>query len=175
MANMAVDQQKRIQLLILGRVIIAFLILGSAVLLEKGNAAFIASLSPSYIYGVMGAALLLSMLYLLLLHTIRSAAFNVYLQASVDVILITVLVYATGGIRSNYGALYPLVIIYSVLFLYRSGGGIIASASSIFYGLLMDFEYYGLIHPPSVSAAQESQYGAGYVFSRIAIHIFLFT
>jgi two-component system, NtrC family, sensor histidine kinase PilS len=90
------------------------------------------------------------------------------------VVLITALVYVTGGIRSIYSVFYPLVIIYSVLFLAKGGGLIIASASSIFYGLLIDLEYYNIIHPIYAIAVHDYDSSAGYVFTRIFIHILSF-
>jgi two-component system sensor histidine kinase PilS (NtrC family) len=67
---------------------------------------------------------------------------NVYLQMAVDVILITFLIFLTGNIQIDYSIFYTLVIIYSVIFLGRKEGLIIASASSIFYGLFLDIEFY---------------------------------
>ncbi|MCG6535309.1 MAG: hypothetical protein L7F78_11590, partial [Syntrophales bacterium LBB04] len=99
---------------------------------------------------------------------------NIYIQALSDVALITFLVYITGGISSIYSVFYPLVIIYSVLFLERRGRFIIASASGILYGLLLLLEYYGIVHPINAIAVHEYELGAGYVFSRIFIHLLSF-
>jgi two-component system sensor histidine kinase PilS (NtrC family) len=88
-------------------------------------------------------------------------------------LLITGLVYVTGGIESIYSVLYPLVIIYSALFLAGRGGLISASACSIFYGLLLDLEYYGFIQP-AYTLGYDYDFDAGYVFSRIFIHIISF-
>lgn len=52
---------------------------------------------------------------------------------------------------------------------------VIASACSILYGLLLDLEYYRIIHPfYGMAADQTYPSGAGYVFTRILIHIFSF-
>jgi two-component system sensor histidine kinase PilS (NtrC family) len=88
--------------------------------------------------------------------------------------LITGLVYATGGVSSIYSVLYPLVIIYAVLFLEKRGGLIIATFSSILYGLLMDLEYYRIIHPIYSTTFYKHDLGGAYVFSQIAIHVLSF-
>jgi two-component system sensor histidine kinase PilS (NtrC family) len=88
--------------------------------------------------------------------------------------MITGLVYATGGISSVYAVFYTLVIIYSVLFLERRGGLIIASACSICYGLLLDLEYYKILTPLYAIVSQDNPFTAGYVFSRIIIYILSF-
>jgi two-component system sensor histidine kinase PilS (NtrC family) len=60
------------------------------------------------------------------------------------------------------------------LFLGKRGGLIIASISSILYGLLLDFEYYDVIPPIKSAAIHDYDLSAGYVFSRIFIHILSF-
>jgi two-component system sensor histidine kinase PilS (NtrC family) len=66
-----------------------------------------------------------------------------------------------------------LIIIYSVIFLGRKGGLIVASASGIFYGLLLDLEFYMLI-PPISSVERDYTLNAGDVFVRILVHIVSF-
>ena len=116
----------------------------------------------------------LSLAYLLLWKFVKKSSLNIYIQALIDVVLITFLVYITGGISSIYSVFYPLVIIYSVLFLEKRGGLIIASASGILYGLLLDLEFYEIIHPINAIAVHDYNQGAGYVFSRIFIHLLSF-
>jgi hypothetical protein len=87
---------------------------------------------------------------------------------------VTVMVYATGGIRSIYSAFYPLVIIYSVLFLGKKGGVIIASIAAIFYGLLADLEFYKVLQPIMEAPMKNDQLNADYALARIITHIFSF-
>jgi two-component system sensor histidine kinase PilS (NtrC family) len=112
-------------------------------------------------------------LSLFLPKVIKNIRTNIYLQSLLDILLITGLVYVTGGIKSIYSVLYPLVIIYSALFLAGRGGLISASVSSIFYGLLLDLEYYGFIQP-AYTLGYDYDFDADYVFSRIFIHIISF-
>jgi two-component system sensor histidine kinase PilS (NtrC family) len=116
----------------------------------------------------------LSVIYIFIPKFIESVRINVYIQSLCDVALITLLVFATGGIRSIYSVFYPLVIIYSVLFLARGGGLVIASACSILYGTLLDLEYYQIIQPLYDMRIVGYPYSAGYVFTRIFIHILSF-
>jgi two-component system sensor histidine kinase PilS (NtrC family) len=105
------------------------------------------SLTPLYIIFTVTYAL--SILYLCIhkFRLIENPKVNIYIQSFSDVFLVTGLVYATGGVTSIYSVLYPLVIIYAVLFLEKRGGLIIATFSSTLYGLLIDLEYYRIIHP----------------------------
>ena len=156
------------------RIAIVTFLLGIATFIEiKGTEPF-SYISLPLLFIIIFITYLISIIYLILLKIVRNIRFNVYIQIFCDVLLITGLVYVTGGINSIYSVFYPLVIIYAVLFLPRSGVLIIASASAIFYGLLLDLEYYGLLSPPSNVMLQDYYYSAGYVFSRIIIHTFSF-
>jgi two-component system sensor histidine kinase PilS (NtrC family) len=126
------------------------------------------------LYGLCAITYFLSLAYVLLLKFVKKNRLNIYIQALTDAALITFLVYITGGISSIYSVFYPLVIIYSVLFLEKRGGLIIASASGILYGSLLDLEYYGIIHPINALAVHDYDMGAGYVFSRIFVHLLSF-
>ena len=126
------------------RVVVATFLLGIAAFIQiKGT-----PLSPESIklvFFIIVIIYLLSILYVLLQKIIPTIETNIYIQALCDVVLITILVYVTGGVESVYSVLYQLVIIYSTLFLGRRGGIIAASAGSIFYGLLLNLEFYGIL------------------------------
>jgi two-component system sensor histidine kinase PilS (NtrC family) len=155
------------------RVVIVTFLLGVTAFIQIKGTESLTAASLSLVYAIIIATYLLSFIYLVLLKTIKIFEVNVYVQALCDVTLITVLVYVTGGIESVYSVLYPLVIIYSSLFLERRGGVILASASGILYGLLLDLEYYRVIEP-AYGAPLDYGYSAGYVLSRIFIHFVSF-
>jgi two-component system sensor histidine kinase PilS (NtrC family) len=155
------------------RVAIVTFLLGITAFIQIKGTKSLTATSLSSVYFIIIITYFLSFLYLLLLKRIRSLNVSVYVQTICDVALITVLVYVTGGIQSIYSILYPLVIIYSALFLAKKGGIIVASASGILYGLLLDLEYYGVIHP-IYSPSWDYDFSAGYALSRIFIHIVSF-
>jgi len=164
----------RLNLLIIFRLIIITLFLGVAIFIDIKKTGFPVSVSTlNFLYFIIAATYFFSIAYILLLRIIKDLKINIYLQSAVDVLLVTLLVYITGSLRSNYSVLYTLVIIYSVIFLGRYGGLIIASAAGIFYGLLLDFEFYKIIPPVSVT---EHNYDltAEDVFIRILVHIVSF-
>ncbi|MBW1759822.1 MAG: hypothetical protein JRI88_05830, partial [Deltaproteobacteria bacterium] len=138
---------KRLQQLMFLRVLIVTFLLGIAsfIQMQEGNTLF--APSASALYSIIIATYLLSFLYLLIHKRIKTLESNIYIQAAGDVTLITALVYATGGVGSIYSVFYPLVIIYSTVFLKKRGGMVTASAASLLYGLMLDLEYYGVIHP----------------------------
>jgi two-component system sensor histidine kinase PilS (NtrC family) len=163
----------RIRYLMLSRVAFVTMLLGIATFVEIKGEEFLPEISLFSFYVVVIAAYMLSIIYYLILHLTPNLKIPLYTQALCDVLLITGLVYATGGIHSIYAVFYTIVIIYSVIFLGRRGGLIIASACGIAYGGLLDLEYYRILIP-SYAIAQDLSYSAGYVFSRIIIYILSF-
>jgi len=164
----------RLRWLMLSRIGIISFLLGIATFVEIKGMGTLSAISASALFKTILLTYILSVVYLFLLKSVRNLSWNIYIQSLCDVLLITGMVYATGGIHSMYSVFYPLVIIYSVLFLGRRGGLIIASAASIFYGLFVDLEFYGVIYPVFSIPIQDNIPNASYVFMRIIIHIFSF-
>ena len=164
---------KRLRWLTFFRVVIATFLLGTTtfIRIKETEPSLQAALAP--VYFIIALIYLFSFACLFIPKIIKNIRLNIYIQSLSDVSLITGLVYVTGGIESIYSVLYPLVIIYSTLFLAGRGGLISASVGSIFYGLLLDLEYYGLIQP-IYTRDYDYNYEARYIFSRIVIHIISF-
>jgi len=165
---------RRLKLLIVSRVLIlsAFLL----VTLFLGTIKSIIFISRDVlhaIYAVIIAMYILSIVYTLLLRKKKYFQINIYFQLSVDIALVSFLVYLTGSIGSNYSLLYTLVIIYAAIFLGRRGALIFASACSIAYGLVLDLEYFGVI-PTFYDTGRDYTLEAGDVFIRITVHILSF-
>lgn len=163
----------RVQWLIFFRLAIVSFLLGIVAIIQFKLPDSLPIASIHAIYILVTITYLLSVLYVFLLKLIKRISLNIYIQCLLDIALVTVLVYATGGIESVYSTLYPLIIIYSVLFLGKKGGLFVASVVSIMYGLLLDLEFYGTIHP-IYDKIHEYDLDAGHVFLRICIYIISF-
>jgi two-component system, NtrC family, sensor histidine kinase PilS len=124
-----------------------------------------------YFYGIIILTYALSLIYLILLKRIESLKQNVFIQALCDVFLITALVLVTGASESVYSILYPLVIIYSVLFTGRQGSLVITTVAGILYSVLMLFDQYGLIHGYSPNITLQFEMRPFTLYSRIAVNI----
>jgi two-component system sensor histidine kinase PilS (NtrC family) len=100
---------------------------------------------------------LLTSIYWSLLRKIKNLALFAYFQISIDILLVSVLVYITGGIDSAFSPLYHLAIISGCIILYRRGGYLAASISSILYGGMLDMQYYnafGFVQSTNFTALQ---------------------
>ena len=62
-----------------------------------------------------------------------------------DLLFIILVIYMTGGVVSLYSFFFILVIIASSVFFPRAQVLVVASASSILYGSLLDLQYYGYL------------------------------
>jgi two-component system sensor histidine kinase PilS (NtrC family) len=164
----------KIKGLILARVAMATFLLGIFIFLQIKAPDFLSQPSISYFYGIIALTYLLSLGFSILSRISTNHRTHLYLQIMTDVLMITALIYVTGGIRSTYAVFYPLVIIYSVLYLGRNGGLITASAASISYGLLIDLEYYRVITTFSHPYSWEVPDTAGHLFLRIFVNIISF-
>jgi two-component system, NtrC family, sensor histidine kinase PilS len=165
---------KRIRWLILSRVFIASFILGVAAFAEFNTGGQLSDLPGLPFFKIILCIYPLSLGYYLLCKYFRNIALHVYLQSSLDIFAVTAMVYSTGGIESLYSVFYPIVIIYSVIFLGRRGGLLIATAAGAFYSFLAMVEYHGIITPPLSSSLYEYRLQAGYVWTRIVTHILSF-
>ncbi len=131
-------------LMFLRCVVITFL-LGVTLLIQfKGSEAI-----SHPLYLLIGFVYLLTIFYAFLLKKMGNLKFFAHLQILLDVLFITALIYVTGGSESLFSFLYILSIITASMILYRRGGILTASLSSILYGAAIDLEYHGIIHPIS--------------------------
>jgi two-component system sensor histidine kinase PilS (NtrC family) len=172
--NLPEHLASRLRWLMLSRVIIVSFLLALAAFAEIKGMESLLAISTSLLIKTILLAYLLSIFFLFLLRHLRSISLNIYIQSICDITLITAMVYATGGTRSIYSTFYPLVIIYSVLFLGRRGGFIIASVAGIFYGLLANLEFYSVIYPHFSASIPDYQKNAADVITRIITHFLSF-
>jgi len=164
----------RFRWLLLARVIIVTFLLGSATFVEIMGIEAQSAISVPLLFNTILLTYILSIIFLFLPRYIPSVSLNIYLQSTSDIALVTALVYATGGGHSIYSVFYPLIVIYSVLFLARKGGVIIASIASVFYALFADFEFAGAVYSFFVGQVSYSPLNTGDVFTRIITHVLSF-
>jgi two-component system, NtrC family, sensor histidine kinase PilS len=116
----------------------------------------------------------LTFVYAVLLKRLRNLTAFAYGQIIMDTVVVTAIIYATGGIESIFSFLYLLTIINGSIILYRKGGMITASCCSILYGLLLDLHYYGVITPLGGRVDYSAAYQSSYIFYLIVVNIAAF-
>jgi len=117
------------------------------------------------LYFLTVAVYVLTITYSLVFSRAGNLTLFSYVQIMGDILLISCLIYFTGGLDSPFSFLYILSILASGFLLYRRGNFLVAAIAGICYGVIVDLQYYGVI-----LSAPEKQYQESELF----YHIFLF-
>lgn len=97
----------------------------------------------------------LAVFYAILLRWIPWVWWHAPLEMVCDLLLITGLVYVTGGHESYFISLYLLAIIVSSIVFSRKGAFLIAGFSFVLLGSLVELTYYDKIPPTAISMPAE--------------------
>jgi two-component system, NtrC family, sensor histidine kinase PilS len=145
--NAQKETLSRLQLMMFIRVGLVSLLLGVAIIIQvqETKAYFGGILNAHYV--LVTLIYVLTFCYVIAIKYVKNLSRFAYFQLLTDTIFITAIIYTTGGAESIFSFLYQLNIIAGAILLYRRGGLIVASFSTILYGAFLDFSYYGIINP----------------------------
>ncbi len=149
----------RVKVLMLLRVIVITLFLGSVIVFRQkiGGTFHFGTVSTLTVFTYF-----LTLLYAALLPWINNLRRFCYIQITTDIFIETGVIYVTGGIESPLSFLYTLSIISAGIIHRRSAIYFIASIASICYGFFIDLEFYNFINPiyiyPKSEIASEGSY-----------------
>ena len=161
----------RLQALMLLRVVFVSLLLGASVFIQiKETQAYFGHIQAFH-YLLFATIYFLTFLYAVIFKYSKNLFWFAYFQLSLDTLFVTAVIYATGGIESIFSFLYILTIINGSIILYRRGGMIIASCSSILYGLLLDLHYYNIVHPLGSRGTYAFEHQSFHLFFLILVNI----
>ncbi|MDD8024964.1 MAG: ATP-binding protein [Acidobacteriota bacterium] len=148
--------------LIVFRLIIVTSLLAAAVIIQLSTAVFL-PLEPFYVLILTAYAACL--VFLILYAGNRRYGVQAAAQVLFDILLITALVYITGGLRAHFYVLYAFPILAAGTVLPGRASYLAASLSAILLGFMTDGMFYGLI--PYYRADQARETSAGLVFFTI--------
>jgi len=164
----------RLQLLMFLRVGFVSLLLGVAIIIQvRETKTYFGEILNAH-YLLIALVYFLTFFYVVVLGYIKNLSKFAYLQLLIDTIFITTIIYTTGGIESIFSFLYLLNIISGGTILYRRGGMIIASFSSVLYGAFLDLSYYELIKPMGYYSAYLQTYQSSEIFYRVLVNVAAF-
>ncbi|RLC14033.1 MAG: two-component sensor histidine kinase [Deltaproteobacteria bacterium] len=141
------DLYPKLRLLVLFRILFASILLGSTVILQLSEDAALSSKPLLILYGLIAGILILSLVYAVMLPRIRRVTLFAFVQIAVDTIVVTLIVFATGGYLSFFSFLYLVVIIYSSVLLNRRGSMVMAVVCGLQYSMMIGLEHYGILIP----------------------------
>ena len=87
----------------------------------------------------------ISLFYALLVSFWREYRLQAALQILTDLVLVSLVVHETGGWDSSFNFLYPLVILVASVLLPRVWAHLIAALAFIFYGAVLELNYYAVV------------------------------
>ncbi|MCP4667869.1 MAG: PAS domain S-box protein [Deltaproteobacteria bacterium] len=161
----------RLQSLMLLRVLFISLLLGASIFIQvRETKTYFGQIQACH-YLIIAGIYFLTFIYAAIYKYSKNLFLFAYFQLLLDTLIATVIIYATGGIESIFSFLYILTIINSSIILYRRGGFIIASISSILYGLLLDLHFYDIIQPLGSQVTYGTQYHGPYLLYQILVNI----
>jgi two-component system sensor histidine kinase PilS (NtrC family) len=109
----------------------------------------------------------ISIFYVLLLSFWEERRIQALLQIVTDLVLVTLVVYATGGVDSSLNFLYPLVIIVACILLPRVWAYLTGALAFILYVTVLELTYFEVI--PSYSTSHP---GMGALQAIIFVNLF---
>ena len=153
------------------RMVIIISLLGSAILIQLVSRTIL-PINP--LYFLIFLACFLTILYGFGFSRINNLELMAYLQLTGDVLVITLLLYFTGGVKSSFSFLYILAIITGSILVYRRGSLYIATVSSICYGSVVELLHSGVIPYYDLSPAEIAGITNRWFWYWVFFHLFAF-
>ncbi|MFH1728220.1 MAG: ATP-binding protein [Pseudomonadota bacterium] len=158
------------------RVAIITILLGTVVTIEIYFKRIFISSGLLIFYILIGITYFFSIIFAFLEK--KNLAKNLILFSNVqilwDIIFSTALIYATGGIESPFPFMYFLTIINASILLSKSGAYKAASVISIFYGALIDLQYFGYISSSHVFTDSLVIFSSYDLLNKLSLNILTF-
>lgn len=99
------------------------------------------------VYGLAVVIFLLSAIYAWLLKRTTQYLSLAYVQIALDTVIVSLIIYITGGYSSIFSFLYLLVVIYSSILLSRRDSFIMAILCGFQYAVIVVLEHMGVMQP----------------------------
>jgi len=140
--------------LIAFRVVFVTLLLGSFFYFQIGRSFFPYPFSVIYLIIFMYSA---SIAYLLLLGRVPQIHLG-YAQMIVDTLAAIALIFMTGGIESWFSWLLLMIVFLSAILVSKRAAFVTATIGSLLYGLIINWQFYGVIPLPYQSILEEKDF-----------------
>ena len=153
----------KVKYLIFFRLLVATFLLGLTLYFQGSRYKSFLSLPVVYLSLLAGSLFFFTAIFVLYLKYVKNPVLFAYGQLLFDTVFVSFLILFTGGITSIFSFGYMIVIIIAATILSRRGSFIIASASCILYGIILDLQYYGAfryILPPELPYASPAPSGS---------------
>jgi two-component system sensor histidine kinase PilS (NtrC family) len=127
------------------RLVVVCLFLGGTIFYQLQQGSWATAAAARYLTYLTLFAIFQTVLSGFVLTRIKHYRKFINAQLSWDLLFVVLVLFFTGGVESLYSFLFILVIIAASVFCPRPQLLVVASASSILYGSLLDLQYYGYL------------------------------
>ena len=127
------------------RLVVVCLFLGGTIFYQLQQGSWATAAAARYLTYLTLFAILQTVFSGFVLTRIKHYRKFINAQLSWDLLFVVLVLFFTGGVESLYSFLFILVIIAASVFCPRPQLLVVASASSILYGSLLDLQYYGYL------------------------------
>ncbi len=112
-------------------------------------------LTANPLYFVIGATYALTVMHVIALRLMPSLLVLSHAQLLGDLLIVTALVYVTGGVRTGFLLLYPLSILSATMLVPRRGALLLAGVATALYGGLLAAVRKGLLPPQGLAGLHD--------------------
>src|SRR5262245_33869836 len=138
----------RLKKLMLFRLVMVTTLLFIATYVESVSETLLA-VNP--LYFLIGAVYLFTVFHAVLLRFLPYREPQVYVQVLGDLVIITGLVYVSGGVRAGFMLLYPISVLSGSIMLSRRGGLVLAGLATVLYAGTLWAVRAGLVPPQGLA------------------------
>ena len=164
----------RIKWLTFIRVILVTILMGGTLAVYYASNTPLDSHSMGSLFSVIGLIYALSICYGITQRVSQHVKTLACLQFIIDPFLASAIIYVSGGVESVFTIFYIFSIFGSTIILGKNWALIVASLSSILYGLLVDLQFYDIIHPISLAGDTAHPLETGRIFYTMLSNIIAF-
>jgi two-component system sensor histidine kinase PilS (NtrC family) len=132
--------RRKLLWLLAARAAVVTLLLGSGALIQSSSPETL-PIDTGAFFAVIGVTYALTVAYALLLNQTEKHRALVDVQLVLDTVIVSAIVYLTGGINSYFSSLYTLPIIAATTIESRRGGAMIGVLSCVFYASIAVAQY----------------------------------
>ncbi|PLY03561.1 MAG: PAS domain-containing sensor histidine kinase [Desulfuromonas sp.] len=165
-------ERRHVSWLLFSRFLITTLFLGGTIVYQWRSLSFSQPQIP-LLYALTALTYVQTVISALLLSNARRLRQFVQVQVGWDLLLALLIIYLTGGLESQFSFLYILIIFSASIFLPRRDVIIVAAASAILYGSLLDLQYFQYL-PPLWEYAPPQLIDGGEVLYAVFINVSAF-
>ncbi|MGC8908429.1 MAG: two-component system sensor histidine kinase NtrB [Desulfomonilaceae bacterium] len=134
-----------IQWLIFLRLIVTFFLLSVAIFFEIKESKYFSTYPATPIFGLICIIFVLSLCYVGVLGRIKNLRTFSLFQIVTDAVLITIIIYFTGGVSSAFTLLYVFTILAAGILLLRRAAMFVAGVSAVLFGGLATLQFYEIL------------------------------